>query len=149
VFIKWRSYHFEADGIKVNEYVQLPIVVKSFRLREKGFPGELGEEKAVDKLSCIHHEKLVSPKQGLTEKPASYPVCMVIYLRSSQLTEKRDEWWQRIDSLFWEIVGKWPDTMNAETVKKLKADIEEVVPRIDETSDNGLPSMQNDSPSQL
>ena len=147
MFINWRIYHPEANEIQGDEYVQLPVVVKSFRLLRSGSLRELAEEKAADKLSCVHHEKIVRPKQARTYTLASYPVCIVIYYRPSEFIKKGAEWWQRIDSLLGEMADKWPDTINAETVKKLRADIEKGILKIKETEQNNLSLVEDDSPS--
>jgi len=132
LFIKWRTYQRQLNGIKGDEYIQRPIIVKSFRIREKGLQRGVGEKKADHILNCVHHEKVMRPRHKVISKLPSYPVCMFIYFPSPEFIKQSYQWWERVDSLFAQMVEKWPDTLNEDTVKKLKDDIEKVVPRLTE-----------------
>jgi len=149
VFIKWRTYQGKLNGIEGDNYIQQPIIVKSFSVRKKGFLRELAKKKDEYILSCVHHEKVVSPRHEAIEKFPSYPICMVIYFHPSEYMKQRHQWWERVDSLFARMVEKWPDTMNEETVKKLRADIEKTVQRMTESEEIRISQVLNDLPPNL
>jgi hypothetical protein len=149
VFIKWRTYLRELNGIEGDKYIEEPIIVKSFRLGEKGVLRELSKKKADHLLSCIHHEKVMSSRHEAIGNLPSYPVCMVISSPPPQFMKQCPQWWERVDFLFAQVVNKWPDAMNKETVEKLKADIEKVISRVTPDEVKELSVVQNDLPVQL
>jgi hypothetical protein len=149
VFIKWRTYLRQLNGIEGDKYIEEPIIVKSFRLGEKGILRELSKKKADHLLSCIHHEKVMRSRHEAIGKFPSYPVCMVISSPPPEFMKQRSQWWERVDSLIAQMVDKWPDTMNEQTVAKLKADIEKVVPKVTGAKLEKLCAVQNDLPPHL
>jgi hypothetical protein len=149
VFIKWRTYLRQLNGIEGDKYIEELIIVKSFRVGEKGLLRELSKKKADHLLSCIHHEKVMPSRHEAIGDLPSYPVCMVISSPPPEFMKQRSQWWERVDSLIAQMVEKWPDTMNEETVGKLKADIEKVVPKVTGAKLEKLSVVQNDLPPHL
>jgi hypothetical protein len=99
--------------------------------------------------SRVPHEKVMRPRHEVICKLPSYPVCMVIYFQSPEFMKQRHNWWEDVDRLFAQMHKAWPDTMNKETVKKLKSNIETVVPRLTKAEVKRLSVVLNDFPLHL
>jgi hypothetical protein len=149
LFIKWRTYQRQLNEIEGDKYIEEPIIVKSFRVGKRGLLRELCKRKADHLLNCIHHEKVMRSRHEVIGALPAYPVCMLISFPSPEFMKQRSQWWERVDSLIAHMVEKWPDTMNEETVAKLKADIEKVVPRPTGAQLKKVPVVLNDLPRQL
>jgi len=158
MFIKWRLYQRQLNGIKGDKYISQPIIVKAVRVGKKGFLKHLkeqhGEDVDMDRFNAIWEneairKKILRPRHEVVFELPSYPVCMIIYFRSPEFVKQRYQWWEKVDALFAQRVKKWPDTMTEETAEKLKADIEKVVPRVTPEEVQKLSVVLNDLPLHL
>lgn len=75
-------------------------------------------------------------------------MCMVVYFRNPRFMIDRLQWWEGVDVIFGKLEEAYPD-MTEETVKKLKADIEKVVPRVTPEEEEKLKVVLNDLPLHL
>lgn len=72
---------------------------------------------------------MLRPRHEVILKLPSYSVCMTIYFRSPQFMVQRLQWWENVDALLQKLIEVRED-VTEEIVKKLKSDIEKVVPGI-------------------
>lgn len=148
MFIKWRTYQRQLHGIKGDKYIQQPIIVKSYRLGKKKLK-EMGfdiPEEAFNNPKL--KKKIMRPRHEVILKLPSYPVCMTIYYRSPQFMAQRFQWWENVDDILKQLIEVRED-VTEEIVKKLKSDIEKVVPRITPDEVEKLKVVLNDLPLHL
>ena len=145
MFIKWRTYQRQLRGVKGDKYIQQPIIVKSFRVGKKrispGIPLEAFDLPEV-------RERVFRSRHEVVFKLPSYPVCMVVYFRSPHWMGQRFQWWENVDAILEKLIGKRED-LTEQAVKKLRADIEKVVPRVTPEEVEKLKVVLNDLPLQL
>ena len=148
MFIKWRTYQRQQDGKKGDKYIQQPIIVQSFRVGKKRLREELGKDKAdliYERLPKEAFKRVQMPRHEVIYKLPSYPMCMVVYYRNPQYMVQRLHWWQHVDTMLHKLAEARSD-MTEETIKKLKDDIERVVPRITAAEEEKLKVVLNDLP---
>jgi len=148
VFIKWRTYQRQLNGIKGDKYIQQPIIVKSYRIGIKNVKQSEPELYEKFKDDPDFKKDVKKPRQKVIFKLPSYPVCMTIYFRSPEFMKQRFKWWERVDAIFEELLEVGED-FTEEVVKKLKADIEKNVPRITPAEVEQLKVVLNDLPLHL
>ncbi len=148
MFIKWRTYQRQLKGIKGDKYIQQPIIVKSFRLGKKRMKGICPDIPTVAYDMPEFRRKVFRPRHEVIYKLPSYPVCMVFYFRSPQWMAQRFEWWEKVDAILEKLAEVRKD-LTEQRVKKLKADIEKVVPRVTLEEVEKLKVVLNDLPLQL
>jgi len=146
MFIKWRTYQRQFNHQKGDKYISQPIIVKPVRVGKNGFlkylKEEYGEDVDMDRFDQIWadpamRKKILRPRHKVIFKLPSYPVCMTIYFRSPEFMKQRYLWWQQVDSIFEKLL-EHHEEMTEDIAKKLKADIERVVPRITEAEEKRL-----------
>lgn len=147
MFVKWRTYQRQLGGVKGDKYIQQPIIVRSFRVGKKGLRKEFGKKKA-DLIYERVPEKAQRPRHEAILKLPSYPVCMVVYFRSPHWMSQRFQWWENVDMLLNRLL-EVRDDVTPKIVKKLKDDIEKVVPRVTPDEVEKLKVVLNDLPLQL
>jgi hypothetical protein len=157
MFIKWRTYQRQLNHQKGEKYISQPIIVKSVRFGKKGYlkylKDEYGEDVDMNRFNAAWEndtlrKKILRPRHEVIFKLPSYPVCMTIYFRSPEFMKQRYLWWQQVDTIFSKLLKHRKD-MTEDTVKKLTADIEKVVPRITEAEEKRLSVVLNDLPLHL
>ena len=148
MFIKWRLYQRQIYGKKGDKYIQQPIIVRSYRvgikkLREMypNIPDERFENPEVRK-------KVFRPRHEVILKLPSYPVCMTVYFRKPEFMKQRYLWWMQVDAIL-DRMAEVRSDVTEETVKKLKDDIETVVPRVTKAEAKKLSVVLNDLPLHL
>jgi len=145
MFIKWRTYQRQLNGIKGDKYIQQPIIVRSYRFGKKKLK-KMFPEIPEDAFDVPEVKKKVSqPRHEVILKLPSYPVCMVVYFRSPHWMSQRFEWWENVDALLKRLIEVRED-VTEEIVKKLKTDIEKVVPRVTPEEVEKLKVVLNDLP---
>jgi len=145
LFIKWRTYQRQLNGIKGDKYIQQPIIVKSYRLGKKKLK-EMGFEIPKEAFDMPEFKKkMMRPRHQVVLKLPSYPVCMTIYYRNPRFMVQRLQWWGHVDDLLKKLIEVREDVTEG-IVKKLKADIEKVVPRITPAEKEKLKVVLNDLP---
>jgi hypothetical protein len=148
MFIKWRTYQRQLNGVKGDKYIQQPIIVKSYRLGKKKFK-EMGFDIPEEAFDMPEFKKKLSrPRHEVILELPSYPVCMVIYYRSPNWMSQRFQWWENVDALLEKLI-EVRENVTEEIVKKLKADIEKVVPRVTPAEVEQLKVVLNDLPLHL
>ncbi|MBT3369000.1 MAG: hypothetical protein HN416_17795 [Nitrospina sp.] len=148
MFIKWRTYQRQLNGIKGDKYIQQPIIVSSFRIGKKGMREHMDEEMV--NLAWQKEEfrkKVKRPRHEVICKLPSFPACMVIYFRNPEWMAKRYAWWEGVDTIFSKLVEN--ERMPEQTANKLKANIEKVVPRVTPEEEEKLKVVLNDLPLHL
>ena len=148
MFIKWRTYQRQLNGVKGDKYIQQPIIVKSYRLGKKKLK-EMLPKMPEDAFDNPGVKKMMSrPRHEVILKLPSYPLCMVVYYRSPQFMSQRFQWWENVDALLKRLMEVHED-VTEEIVKKLKDDIEKNVPRITPAEEEKLKVVLNDLPLHL
>lgn len=148
MFIKWRTYQRQLKGVKGDKYIQQPIIVKSYRIGVKraqkvtpDIPVGAYDEPAFKERVCRSRHQVIF-------KLPSFPMCMVVYFRDPRFMADRLKWWEGVDIIF-EKLAEAREDFTEEIIKKLKADIEKVVPRITPQEIEKLKVVLNDLPLHL
>ncbi len=148
MFIKWRTYQRQLLGKKGDKYIQQPIIVKSFRVGKKRMK-EISPNMPIEAFDMPEiKKKILQPRQQVICKLPSFPRCMVHYFRSPHWMMERYRWWEGVDLILAKLAEKRED-MTEQTIKKLKVDLEEVVPRVTPEELAKLEVVLNDLPLHL
>jgi hypothetical protein len=148
MFIKWRKYQRQLQGKKYDKYWLQPIVVRSYRIGFKKMK-EWNPDTPEEAYSYPEFkEKVQRPRHQVICKLPSYPGCMVVYCRAPNLMAQRHDWWERVDIIL-KRLAEIRDDMPPAVVDKLKAQLEEAVPRVTPEEEARLKVVFNDLPLHL
>ena len=142
LFIKWRTYQRQLNGVKGDKYIQQPIIVKSYRLGKKKLK-EMFPDLTDDDL-----EKLNRPRHKIVCKLPPYEGCMLVYFRNPRFMSDRILWWLTVEG-YLNLLEVSRKDVTKDIVQKLKDDIEKVVPRVTEKEMKKLKVVLNDLPLHL
>jgi hypothetical protein len=149
MFIKWRKYQRQLNGVKGDKYIQQPLIVESYRpglkgleaakkMRPADIPADFYDSPEVRKITQ-------RPRHRVVYKLPSYPLCMVVYFRSPEFMKQRFLWWEAVDKLLAKL-AEVRDDMPPEVVDRLKSDLDTVVPRVTPEQVKQLSVVLNDLP---
>ena len=145
MFIKWRKYQRQLNGVKGDKYRLQPIIVESYRIGIKHTKEERPDIPPEAYDHPVFIEKVFRPRHHVVLKLPSYPGCMVVYFRSPHWMAQRLEWWENVDLIFKKLAELRTD-MPPELVNKLKANLEQAVPRVTPEEEERLKVVLNDLP---
>ena len=146
MFIKWRKYQRQLNGVKGDKYRLQPIIVRSYRIGIKNMK-EWCPNMPADRYDHPEFRKKVfRPRHEEVFKLPSYPACMVVYFRSPHWMGERLQWWQHVDLIFEKLVELQADIFTPTAVAKLKTELELAVPRITPEEEDRLRVVLNDLP---
>jgi hypothetical protein len=134
MFIKWHTYQRQMHGKKIDKFIHQAIITESYRRSKPrlkrewvGTPWEGALDKVFASEEFKHRDK--RSRHSYVYKLPAYPACMVVYFNDPHWQAQREEWWQAVDTIL-EKLAAARDDMPSTVVDKLKADLEEAVPRV-------------------
>jgi hypothetical protein len=145
MFIKWRTYQRQLNGVKGDKYIQQPILVESYRIGIKKMKEQSPNIPPEAYDHPVFMKKVLRPRHHIVFKFPSYPLCMVVYFRSPEFMKQRFLWWQKVDEIILKL-SEALDGMTPQVVDKLKAELERVVPRVTPDEEKKLSVVLNDLP---